>query len=258
MKTFVVALAVADARVGPARRHLNRTRQLKFFGDDTGLATWQKRPSARLAARSQRRRLGVHVLSQDRQRLCQRLCELRGHQGQASRAGKEPVVRLPEYNRQSCGSHRRRAPLATRWTSMQDGDGDYDFSAFLAAFHCKAANRANAAWSRADFTGQTAPGCSILVNNVQYTSDGTQVCVESLLPTRNPGTKVMSWVDCLSRNGRGGNGIRRSAGLPRTRMFNRTARSTSAIKNCARNHLAEFILNPTGELTSATALPGSK
>src|SRR5262245_58269614 len=61
-----------------------------------------------------------------------------------------------------------------------DGDGGYDFSAFLSGFFCNEPMAENLGWSRADFTGRTSPGCTLQANGVDYTSDGTKSAWQKL------------------------------------------------------------------------------
>jgi hypothetical protein len=69
------------------------------------------------------------------------------------------------------------------------GDGSYDYSAFLSGFHCNEPMAEDTRWSRADFTGRTLAGCSVFVNNVQYTSDGAKSAWQ-LYAEANPSDKV--------------------------------------------------------------------
>ena len=62
-----------------------------------------------------------------------------------------------------------------------DGNGSYDITAFLAASGCHA-QIGTSGWSRADFTGRTAPGCTITMNSGSetFSSDGTHTAFKNL------------------------------------------------------------------------------
>jgi hypothetical protein len=57
----------------------------------------------------------------------------------------------------------------------ENGDHSFDYTtdgyAFLSGSYCDTPT-SDPNWSRADFTGQTAPGCSLQYKGVTYTSDG--------------------------------------------------------------------------------------
>ncbi len=70
-----------------------------------------------------------------------------------------------------------------------DGNGSYDFSAFLSGFYCNQPLAENPGWSRADFTGRISPGCELQANNVSYVSDGSKSAWK-LFAEANPNAKV--------------------------------------------------------------------
>ena len=56
----------------------------------------------------------------------------------------------------------------------KDGDGNAEFFAFLAAFHCQAVLPEDTTWSRADFTGRVLAGCKLQAEAEEFTSNGTK------------------------------------------------------------------------------------
>jgi len=162
---------------------------LQFFGDDTGVITWQ---SGRVDSPkdSDSSRVAVHVLRQSNDDYAGAYTDCSGIENKLVGAVRnlsfeflndstEPSVHI------GAGAPRYSVDLDT------NGDGSYDLSAFLSAFHCQAVLPENPAWSRSDFTGRILPGCSIFVDNVQYTSNGVKSAWR-LYADANPTHKVMS------------------------------------------------------------------
>jgi hypothetical protein len=184
-----LALAMADPASATNCSNAN-FKKLQFFSSDTGGILWQSpRLDSPLDTNSQR--LLVHLLRQDGDDWAGAYSNCTGIEGRLVgavrnlsfdflNASGEPSVHI------GAGAPRYSVDIDA------DGDGAYDFSAFLAAFYCQGTTT-NPAWSRADFTGQTAIGaCSIFVNNVQYTSDGARSAWK-VYADANPTHKVMSW-----------------------------------------------------------------
>ena len=237
MKLSLVAIALAGVLGSvPVYATCNQPTNLKFFGDDTGLANWHgtggfDAPRDDSPLDPNFVRLGVHVLDSAGNN------DFVGAYNDCVGIKGKPVGQVKNLSfdfQNTTGNPAVHIGAGAPRYSVdidQGGDGDYDFSAFLAAFYCQGTTT-NAGWSRADFTGQTALGaCSIWVNNVQYFSDGTRSAWK-VYADANPTDKVMSWVGpaYLVMDEVGTAFVDRLAF--QNKMFIRNGTSTSAIKNC--------------------------
>jgi hypothetical protein len=171
----VCAWALAAAALiaaGPASATDTCNKQLFFISFDTGVVTWQK-PRLDSPRDPNASRLAVHVLHQDGDDYVNAYSKCSGIEGKLvgqvrnlsfeflNQSG-EPSVHVGN------GSPRYSVDLDI------DGNGTYDFSAFLSGYYCNEPMVEDTRWSRADFTGRTAPGCTLQANNVDYSSDGTR------------------------------------------------------------------------------------
>jgi len=203
---------------------------LQFFGDDTGVITWQ---SGRVDSPKDvdSSRVAVHVLRQSNNDFAGAYTDCSGIENRLVGAVRnlsfdflndstEPSVHV------GAGAPRYSVDIDT------NGDGSYDLSAFLSAFHCQAVLPENPAWSRADFTGRILPGCSIFVDNVQYTSDGVKSAWR-LYADANPTHKVMSWKGAayLVMDEEGTAFVDRLAF--HNKMFVKSGSGSAAVKTCA-------------------------
>ena len=187
MKIRYLALVGLALAAGEAAATCPQT--LQFFGDDTGVVTWQSgRVDSPKDADSSR--LAVHVLRQDSNDYAGAYTECSGIENKLVGAVRNLSF---EFLNDSTETAVHIGGGAPRYSVDIDtnGDGSYDLSAFLSAFHCQAVLPENPAWSRADFTGRILPGCSIFVDNVQYTSDGVKSAWR-LYADANPTHRVMS------------------------------------------------------------------
>ena len=187
MKIRYLALVGLALAAGEAAATCPQT--LQFFGDDTGVVTWQSgRVDSPKDADSSR--LAVHVLRQDNDDYAGAYTECSGIENKLVGAVRNLSF---EFLNDSTETAVHIGAGAPRYSVDIDtnGDGSYDLSAFLSAFHCQAVLPENPAWSRADFTGRILPGCSIFVDNVQYTSDGVKSAWR-LYADANPTHRVMS------------------------------------------------------------------
>jgi hypothetical protein len=234
MKTlFALALGgLAIVMAGPASAtncSNAEFKKLKFFSSDTGGILWQS-PRLDSPLDSNNSRLLVHLLHQDGDDWAGAYSNCTGIEGKLVgdvrnlsfdflNATAEPYVHI------GAGAPRYSVDIDS------DGDGAYDFSAFLSAFYCQGTTP-DTGWSRADFTGQTAlNACSIFVDNVQYTSDGTRSAWK-VYADANPTHKVMSWLGpaYLIMDEEGTAFVDRLAF--HNKMYVQSGSGSAAIKNC--------------------------
>ena len=163
-------------------------KKLFFISFDTGVVAWQanRLDSPRDPNHT---RLAVHVLHQDGDDYVNAYSKCSGIEGKLvgqirnlsfeflNQSG-EPFVHVGN------GSPRYSVDLDA------DGNGSYDYSAFLSGFFCNEPMVEDTRWSRADFTGRTAPGCTLQANGIDYSSDGTRSAWK-VFADANPTAKVI-------------------------------------------------------------------
>jgi len=180
--------AMAIVMAGPASATNPCNKKLFFITSDTGVIAWQS-PRFDSPRDANNSRLAVHVLRQDGDDYAIAYSKCSG-------AEKKLVGQLRnlsfEFLNTSGEPSVHIGNGAPRYSVDIDagGDGTYDYSAFLSGFFCNEPMAENTKWSRADFTGRTLAGCSIFVNNVQYTSDGVKSAWR-LYADANPSDKVI-------------------------------------------------------------------
>lgn len=117
---------------------------------------------------------------------------------------------------------------APRFSIIVDTNGDdvADLTLFPSAFYCQAPT-SNPNWSRADFTGQTAPGCLFYDSKgATYASDGTHSAWDAFVAA-HPGSRVDSaWliVDEQTAPGR--------ARIDRIAMGKHMQSSATSVRHC--------------------------
>jgi hypothetical protein len=202
---------------------------LQFFSDDTGGILWQKpRNDSPLDPNSSR--LMVHVLFQTGDDFAGAFNECTGIEGR-----KLSQVRNLSFDYQnSTGNptHTGAGSPAIRVGLDLDGNGSLDDFATLSAFHCNAVLTEDSRWSRADFTGRTAPGCLIFLNsdgtNPASMSDGTDSAWKNLADAHPNGKVVGVAFFILDEVG--------TAFIDRlafhNRMFIQAGSGSAAVKNC--------------------------
>lgn len=203
---------------------------LQFFGDDTGVITWQApRLDSPLDPNTQR--IAVHVLNQDGDDYAGAYNACTGIEGKL--VGEVRNLSFDFLNT-SGNPDVHIGAGAPRYSVDIDADGDsvYDFSAFLAASYCENVLVEDTRWSRADFTGRTAVGCKIQVNGVEYASDGTKSAWR-VYADANPTHRVMATPGSayLIMDEPGTAFVDRLAF--QNKMFIRSGTGTTAIKTCA-------------------------
>jgi len=190
MKKLLCALALGGLAIvmaGPASATTTCNKKLVLFSSDTGVIAWQS-PRFDSPRDANNSRLAVHVLRQDGDDydLAYSKCsgaenklvgQIRNLSFEFLNTSGEPSIHIGN------GAPRYSVDLDI------DGDGDYDYSAFLSGFYCNEPMVEDTRWSRADFTGRTAPGCEIQVNSVTYASDGTRSAWK-VFADANPSAKV--------------------------------------------------------------------
>lgn len=193
MKTlFSLALAGAALVAAGSANATNCSnasfKKLLFITSDTGIVSWQS-PRFDSPRDPNSSRLGVHVLRQDGDDYVIAYSKCSGAENKL--VGQIRNLSF-EFLNQTGEPSVHVGAGAPRYSVDIDagGDGSYDYSAFLSGFYCDEPMAENTKWSRADFTGRTLAGCSIFVNNVQYTSDGVKSAWQ-LYAEANPTDKVI-------------------------------------------------------------------
>lgn len=203
---------------------------LKFFTSDTGIIGWQT-PRLDSPLDPNNARLEVHVLNQDGDDWAGAYSICSSVEGKL--VGEVRNLSFDFLN-ETGNPDVHIGAGAPRYSVDIDANGDnvYDFSAFMSAYYCQDVLFEDTRWSRADFTGRTAAGCSIFVDNVQYTSNGSK-SAWALYAEANPTHRVMltpgsaylvmdeagtAFVDRLAFH---------------NKMYVKSGTTTSAIKTCA-------------------------
>jgi len=229
-KCLIVAASVAAILAAPAALATCVKPQLLFFGDDTGVIAWQA-PRIDSPLDPNSARLAVHVLNQDGNDYAGAYNDCTGINGKLVGAVKNLSF---DFQNETANPAVHIGAGAPRYSVDIDSDGDglYNFSAFLSAFHCNVPLSENPGWSRADFTGRVTAGCSIFVDNVQYTSDGVKSAWK-LYAEANPTHKVMTWLGpaYLVMDEPGTAFVDRLAF--HNKMFVQSGTGSGAIKNCS-------------------------
>jgi len=179
---------MAMVMAGPASATTGCNKQLFFISSDTGVIAWQS-PRFDSPRDPNSSRLAVHVLRQDGDDYAIAYSKCSGAENRL--VGQLRNLSF-EFLNQTGEPSVHIGNGAPRYSVDIDqfGDGSYNFSAFLSGFHCNEPMAENTQWSRADFTGRLLAGCSIFVNNVQYTSDGVKSAWR-LYADANPTDKVI-------------------------------------------------------------------
>jgi hypothetical protein len=165
--------------VTPANATNSCNKKLQLFSSDTGVIAWQsKRLDSPRDPNSTR--LAVHVLRQDGDDydLAWSKCSGLEHKlvGQVKNLSFEFLNETGEASiHNGAGSPRLSVDID------KEGDGDYDFSIFLAGSYCNEPMAEDTRWSRADFTGRTLAGCELQADGVSYISDGTESAWQKLV-----------------------------------------------------------------------------
>jgi len=223
-------LLVAGAAGATDNNNCSQKRPLKFFSQDTAGILWQSgRQDSPLDPNGSR--VLVHVLHQDGEfpyDYAGAYGECTGIVGKT--LGQVRNLSFDFMNTSRPVSHPVHVGAgAPRYSVDLDtnGDGSYDTSAYLAAYHCEAVLVEDPAWSRADFTGRVAAGCSIFVGAEQFTSDGTS-SAWALFAAAHPTWKVLDAYLVMDEDG--------TAFVDRlafhNRMFQSSGSGSAAVKAC--------------------------
>ncbi len=235
MKVFIAyacasaLLLLAGAAGATDSNNCTQKRALKFFSQDTGGILWQGgRQDSPLDPNGTR--LMVHVLNQDGvppYDYAGAYGECTGIVGRT--LGQVRNLSFDFMNTSRPVSHPVHVGAGAPRISIDidsDGDGVTDSYAYLAAFHCDSPLPEDPAWSRADFTGRVAAGCSIFAD-AQYTSDGVK-SAWTLFAEAHPTWKVRDAYLVMDENG--------TAFVDRlafhNRMFQSSGSGSAAVKAC--------------------------
>jgi hypothetical protein len=143
-------------------------KKLKFFGDDTGIITWQS-PRVDSPRDANKARLAVSVLFQDGDDYAGAFGNCTGIEGKLL----GQVKNLSFDFENETGNPVHIGAGAPRYSVILDEDGTPGV-ANLSAGHCAAVLPEDTRWSRADFTGRTLAGCDIFAD-----ADGTTPAASS-------------------------------------------------------------------------------
>lgn len=157
----LIALAAA-----PAMAHVGHSFALRLQDSDTGSAQWQYN-RVDSPADADKGRLKLAVALQDGDDYALAWADGTGIRGKAVEAVRNLSFDFLSTTYVGAGAPRISVDVDTT------GDGTADVYAYLSALYCQEAY-SGSDWSRADFTGRTAAGCSIYASDGgPYTSDGT-------------------------------------------------------------------------------------
>lgn len=222
MATMIGATLLASAGEASAA-----TCALKFFGDDTGVITWQSgRVDSPLDADSSR--LAVHVLRQDGNDYSGAISNCTGIRGKL--VGNVRNLSFEFLNETTEPSVHVGAG-APRYSVEVDTDGDTvtDYVAYLSAFYCGDQLSENPAWSRADFTGRVAAGCAFYTSSGElFTSDGVK-SAWTLFAEAHPTFKVVNAYLVVDEAGT--TFVDRLAF--HAKMYRKAGTTTAAVASCA-------------------------
>jgi len=173
---------------GPASATNNCNKALILFSADTGVVTWQK-PRLDSPRDPNSSRLALHVLHQDGDDYIVVYSKCTGIENRLVGAVRNLSFEFLNASGEPSVHIGNGAP---RYSVDIDagGDGSYDYSAFLSGFFCNEPMVEDTRWSRADFTGRTAPGCTLQANGVDYSSDGSRSAWK-VFADANPSDKVI-------------------------------------------------------------------
>lgn len=188
MKTLIaLALASAALVAFPASATNKCDKKAVLFSSDTAIIAWQS-PRLDSPLDANNARLGVHVLNQDGDdyALAYSKCSGAEHKNVAD------VRNLSFEFLNTTGNPGVHVGNGAPRYSVDidvDGNGSYDYSAFLSGAFCNQPLVENLGWSRADFTGRVSAGCELQANGVSYISDGTKSAWR-LFAEANPAAKL--------------------------------------------------------------------
>lgn len=173
MKLSLTIIGLAMAVALPAHAidcTVQANKKLQFFGDDTGIITWQS-PRVDSPRDANTARLAVSVLFQDGD-------DYAGAQGKCTGIEGKLLGQVKNLSfdfENETGNPVHIGAGAPRYSVELDTDGDgiADTVAYLSAFYCQAVLPEDTRWSRADWTGRTLAGCQIFVGAENPTSNGS-------------------------------------------------------------------------------------
>jgi hypothetical protein len=190
MKTLIVwALAgAALVAVGTAGATPPKCdKKIQLFSSDTAIIAWQS-PRLDSPRDPNSARIGIHVLNQDGDDYALAYSKCSG--AEHKKVGDVRNLSF-EFLNQTGNPDVHVGNGAPRYSVDidADGDGSYDYSAFLSGYFCNEPMAENPKWSRADFTGRISAGCELQANGVSYISDGAKSAWK-LFAEANPNAKL--------------------------------------------------------------------
>jgi hypothetical protein len=188
-KLIVWALAGASlAAAGAAGATTPKCdKKIQLFSSDTAIIAWQS-PRVDSPLDSNSARIGIHVLNNDGDDYALAYSKCSG----AERKKVGDIRNLSFEFLNTAGNPGVHVGAGAPRYSVdidKDGDGSYDYSAFLSGFYCNQPLPENPGWSRADFTGRILPGCELQADGVSYVSDGVKSAWK-LFAEANPAAKL--------------------------------------------------------------------
>lgn len=151
--------------------NLAANKRLQFFGDDTGIITWQT-PRVDSPRDTNTARLAVSVLFQTGDDYAGAYNDCTGIEGKL--VGQVKNLSFDFQN--ETGNPVHIGAGSPRYSVGLDTDGDTvtDTYAYMSALYCSQVEPEDTTWSRADFTGRTLAGCGFYVGAENPTSDGVK------------------------------------------------------------------------------------
>jgi opacity protein-like surface antigen len=223
MKKFLSFVALSLALAGTAQATNCTTaadKKLQFFGDDTGIITWQdQRVDSPRDANKQR--LAVSDLFQDGN-------DYAGAQGHCTGIEGKLLGQVKNLSFEFENETANPVHIGTgapRYSVEIDSTGGNvtDTYGYLTAYYCQAVLPEDTRWSRADFTGRTQAGCQIFVGSETFTSDGVH-SAWALLALAHPTWKMVQAYFVMDEEG--------TAFVDRLAFQNEMFTAPNVIQNC--------------------------
>ena len=226
MKLFLALACLSAGAAQAATCNTAAQKKLQFFGDDTGIITWQT-PRVDSPKDANSSRLAVSVLRQDGNDYAGAIGHCTGIEGKL--AGQVKNLSFDFLNDSSEPAVHIGAG-APRYSVELDSTGGNvaDTYAYLSAYYCQSVLPEDTRWSRADWTGRTQAGCEIFVGSETFTSDGVNSAWK-LLALAHPGWAVVQAYLVMDEEG--------TAFVDRLAFQNEMFTTATVIQNCSTEQM---------------------